>query len=232
MADFTHFDSWIQYESEVLDLGISAAPTVSQYRFLLTNGATITRTMSKAEIASYELLPLNGYTRKTYNPGSGVWDAAQLRYELATVTANVTASGAALQWSAIVLWSNSPTDSAALTISAVDTANDRFTITGHGQINGTEVAITSTGTRPAGTAPNTLYYLKSIDTNTVELYSNVGLTTKIDLTSAGTGTHSLRLIGGRPRGFVNFATQIIGDGATQPLRLDLARASGGNSNGI
>jgi len=232
MADVTHFDSWIQYISEVVDLGTATVPNASQYRFVLTNGLTITRTMNKAQLASAELLPVNGYSRQPWAPGSGVWDATQLRWELASVTANITATGAPIQWSSMLLWANSPTNTAALTMGAIDTATDRITITGHGQSNATEVAVTTTGTLPGGITADTLYYLSSISTNTIELYSNVGLTTKVDITSAGSGTHTLRLCGGRPRCFVNFASQIIGDGATQPLRFDIGHASGGNSNGI
>jgi len=74
----------------------------------------------------------------------------------------------------------------------VNTTTNRITVTSHPFTNAEAVNVTSYGKVPGGISGNTaeFYYIKSIDSNTVELYSDVGLTTIVNLTSAtGGGQH-------------------------------------------
>jgi len=75
---------------------------------------------------------------------------------------------------------------------AVNTTTDRITITDHNHWNADEVTLTSTGTLPAGLALATTYYIKNIDDDTIEFYSDSGLSSIVDITAAaGGGTHTI-----------------------------------------
>jgi len=74
----------------------------------------------------------------------------------------------------------------------VTTGTDRITLTAHFHANADEVTLTTTGTLPAGLALATTYYVRSIDVDTIELYSDSGLTSIVDITAAaGGGTHKI-----------------------------------------
>lgn len=236
MSAFTYFDSWIEYVSNLLYAPTPpAAPNTNQYRVVLTNNLPITRSMTKAELISAELLPTNGYSRKVYAPGTGgsagAWDANQMRYENAPVNVSVSVTNTE-QWSAMLLWSNSPADVTARTVGIVNPTSDRLTIPNHAIASGAELVVTSTGTRPGGTIANTLYYAQIIDTNSIALHSSPALNSLVNITDVGSGTHHVRLAGGRPVLFLNVGTQTIGSGAQQSLSFDLSTANGGDSNGV
>ena len=74
----------------------------------------------------------------------------------------------------------------------VTTGTDRVTLTGHPFTSADSAILTSSGTLPAGLALATTYYIKSIDANTVEFYSDVALANIVDITAAaGGGTHTI-----------------------------------------
>ena len=74
----------------------------------------------------------------------------------------------------------------------VNTTDDRITITSHPFTDVETVVLTTTGVLPAGSNQGDVYYVKSHDANTVELYTNSGLSSKVDITAAaGTGTHTV-----------------------------------------
>ncbi len=79
------------------------------------------------------------------------------------------------------------------TSAAVNTTANTATITAHGQLTGSKVALTTAGTLPTGvTATN--YWLIVVDANTVKFASslaNSALGTAIDLTTPGFGTHTI-----------------------------------------
>jgi len=103
----------------------------------------------------------------------------------------------------------------------VATGTDRITLTAHFHANADEVTLTSSGTLPAGLALATTYYTKSIDVDTIELYSDVGLSSIVDITAAaGGGTHkilrtakNLRITGNDA---FNFGTAFFINTDTQP----------------
>jgi hypothetical protein len=75
----------------------------------------------------------------------------------------------------------------------VNTTTNRITLTGHGWSDGDSAVIrTPAGsTIIAGASVDTEYFVKAIDANTIELYTNSGLTTILDITSAGAGSQEI-----------------------------------------
>lgn len=74
----------------------------------------------------------------------------------------------------------------------VTVGTDRVTLTSHPFTSGQLARLFTSGTLPAGLALATNYYIKSIDANTVEFYSDSALTSIVDITAAaGGGTHTI-----------------------------------------
>jgi len=71
----------------------------------------------------------------------------------------------------------------------VTAANDTIDLVAHGLSNGTLLRLTSTDTLPAGLSTETDYYVVEAATNTFKLSTTEG-GAAVDITSAGTGTHS------------------------------------------
>ncbi len=79
---------------------------------------------------------------------------------------------------------------------AVNPATDVITVTAHGWADGTRVQITTTGTVPGGTALATDYYVINDTVNTIKLAATrddaeAGTPVAINITSAGTGNHTI-----------------------------------------
>jgi len=74
----------------------------------------------------------------------------------------------------------------------LNTTSNRLTIASHGRSDGDLCYLGTTGAFPTlasgSLAAGTAYYVKSIDTDTVELYTDSGLTTIVDFSAAGTGS--------------------------------------------
>jgi len=225
----TSFAAWDERVGRVMYLG-DARPDPSRFRVMLLNGLSVTRNTSKAAIVSAEVLG-GGYLRASYAPSGGVFDSGQNRYELSTVNVDISISGTSIQWSSVVLFADAAAVH-ALTMGAINTSTDRITITAHGLTSATEVAVTTTDVLPGGIVANTLYFARVIDANTIELHTTSALNSIVDITTAGTGTHSLRNATGTPFQFENFAAQTVGAGATQSLRIDWAVMNAGNVNGV
>jgi hypothetical protein len=76
----------------------------------------------------------------------------------------------------------------------VTVGTDLITLTGHPFADNDIVRLTTTGTLPTGLATATTYFVKSVDANTISLYSDYGLTSIVDITdAAGGGTHTVTL---------------------------------------
>ncbi|MBD1995155.1 hypothetical protein H6G00_00745 [Leptolyngbya sp. FACHB-541] len=230
MANWNEHVIWTGRRAEV-DVRGATPPDPSKFRLLLCNGITVTSETNKAAIASAELLQQNGYSRKSYQPAKGSYDTTQKRYEFPVVRVDYTAAGVSLQWSAAVLWADSTAQSSKL-VESINTATDRLTITAHGLLSGNEVAITSTSGLPSGAVANVIYYVKAIDVNTVELYTEPELLNIVNFVNTGSGSIHLRLCGGNPVFFANFQTQLIGQDATYPIEINWAYVSPGNVNGV
>lgn len=102
----------------------------------------------------------------------------------------------------------------------VTAGSDTIDIVSHGYSNGQIFILSSTGTLPAGLAADTIYYVVNAATNTFKLSLTAG-GAAIDITDAGTGTHTLHTqfklpeLGGRT---------LIGAGShlVQTLSIDAA----------
>jgi hypothetical protein len=77
------------------------------------------------------------------------------------------------------------------TVTAND-ATDVLTCAGHGLSTGDTVRITSAGTMPGELSSDTLYYLRDVTTDTFKVSTTLD-GTAVDVSSAGTGTHTLYL---------------------------------------
>jgi hypothetical protein len=81
-------------------------------------------------------------------------------------------------------------------VNGVDTTDDELDITGHAYLTGDgPVQLTTTGTLPGGTALNTNYWIRSRSANAISLFPTladaIADTNEINLTSAGSGTHTV-----------------------------------------
>lgn len=80
-------------------------------------------------------------------------------------------------------------------VEVVTAASDALTLTAHGYTHGYgPVQLTTTGTLPAGSALATNYWLIYVDANNVKLAASLDdvlAGTAVDLTDAGSGTHTI-----------------------------------------
>ena len=89
---------------------------------------------------------------------------------------------------------DSPLPVFTLTPSEVDTASDLITVSNHGLPNGAIIRISTTSTLPAPLNSTTDYWVRSATQNQFALGTSAGATTAINLTSAGVGTHTIRVM--------------------------------------
>jgi len=97
---------------------------------------------------------------------------------------------------------------------AVNTAADQFTITDHGLVAGDNVTFSSSGTLPAGLTAGTTYYVNVAASTTFEVSATYG-GSSVDLTTTGTGTHTVTVVNqemGRTV-YAGFTTAAITSGA-------------------
>jgi len=122
----------------------------------------------------------------------------------------------------------------------VDTGTDIITLSSHGLSDGYVIHVASTGTLPSGLSTNTVYYVRDSTSSTFRLSTSSG-GSAIDITTAGSGTHSAyneiqvpdarsrRIVGVGTGSFVtNFAPADIDTGTeiiTIPFDLTLYTAT-------
>lgn len=178
---------------------LAAAVKPTSLRAILCNFANtagINNQTTLAEILSAELPEENGYARTTLSttPDASAWNPDTSAHRL-TWNQSFSASGISLLYNAgVVLYQGT---TIANRVCSINAATNQLTITGHTLSNADPVTLTvdAGGTYPANgqsVTGTTLLYAKSIDANTIELYTNVGLTTIVDFTSAGSGTRRIR----------------------------------------
>jgi hypothetical protein len=76
-----------------------------------------------------------------------------------------------------------------------DASSNTLTKTGHGLKNGEELFVSSTGALPGGLASSTRYHVINSEDDTFQLATEEN-GDAIDLTNAGSGTHSYAVVGG------------------------------------
>ena len=103
---------------------------------------------------------------------------------------NATSSTLALANTTIVSFSAAATNVSG----AVDSDADTLTLTGHGLTNGDPVTYSS-GVNVAlgGLTSGNVYYVKVINSNTIQLYKEYSLSTLINISSSASGTHTLTI---------------------------------------
>jgi len=103
---------------------------------------------------------------------------------------NATSSTLVLASTIVVSFSAAATNVSG----AVDSDADTLTLTSHGLTNGDPVTYSS-GVNVAlgGLTSGNVYYVKVINSNTVQLYKEYALSTLINISSSATGTHTLTI---------------------------------------
>jgi len=152
---------------------------------------------SFATLLQGELPAINGYARATlgapdssaYNGTLGGW---QLKFDR-----SFSASGADLDYNAIALCPDAASVANLVATGGVNPSTNQVTVNAHGLTDGTRVTLTvdTGGTYPTNgnsVTGATLLYAKNISVNVLELYTDSGLTTIVDWTSAGSGAMRLR----------------------------------------
>lgn len=81
--------------------------------------------------------------------------------------------------------------SVSFATSDVNTSTNRITLPTNTISNGEPVILSSSGVLPAPLVQGSRYFCKKIDPTTAELYTDSGLTTIVDITDVGSGTHSI-----------------------------------------
>ena len=74
---------------------------------------------------------------------------------------------------------------------AVNTATNRVALRGHGLANSEAIQFGSSDSLPAPLRSSVTYYVKVIDSDTVELYADLALSAVVDVTTRGTGSHGI-----------------------------------------
>lgn len=182
--------------TEELGRVYAAAYNSQTFRMLLAVSSIATGTNDGICKWTADELPVgtNGYARDSVTVAqTGAYDSGDGRWEATTEEFSFTASGGSLTYDRAVLICGgvaTPLVAAIAADTAVDPATDRLTATAHGLSNGTRVTVRAQvgGTLPTGLTAGGTYYAKAPDANTLELYSDVGLTSIVNITADGTGT--------------------------------------------
>lgn len=152
-----------------------------------------------AEILQYECIQeVGGYAPQpfVYTPSTALFNATTGYASAPNIIAEFSEALAndGIEHTHVALWQGRGA-TANKVISSVNTTNSRITCNGHGLTNGARAFIRSTGTLPTGAAI-VRDYVKVIDANTIELYTNNTLTTQRTFTTVGTGTLRLQYASG------------------------------------
>ena len=155
--------------------------------------STTTLPTPLAENTEYYVIYIDADTFKfaaTY--GDAVDGTAIDITDTGTGTHSVYAKGGGANMLVWADYSNSTPQNFATT--DVNTGTEEITLTAHGLENFQKVQFTSTGTVPAGLTASTTYYIIVVDANTIKVattYYNAFTGTAINITSVGSGTHTL-----------------------------------------
>lgn len=107
---------------------------------------------------------------------------------------DTNSTGVQLQFAKGIGIAMSITNSAPSAGTFTAAASDVCTKSSHGYLTGLKVQVSTTTTLPAGLSASTDYFVIKIDANTFKLASslvNAQAGTAIDITDAGTGTHTI-----------------------------------------
>lgn len=118
------------------------------------------------------------------------------------------------------VWADTKTDTSLTTKSADDTftaaTTDVCTAASHGFSDRDAFVVDSSGTLPEGLSASTVYYVRVLDENTFTLHTGSSLKPEnmVDITSTGSGTHSLYAVS---EVAITFNPEVAGDQSYLPL---------------
>ena len=160
-------------------------------------------------------------------PGA-IYDASFLRGTITDPILNGSKVTGPLPFSNVVVFNQT-----AKNFTTDFATDDRLDITAHGLPDGTAVRATTTTTLPTGMSPATTYFTKSISANELELYEEVGLTTLVEYTDDGTGTHTLTPWWVAPADVTDVYVEVFGSGGGGAGGTTAAfTSSGGGAGGV
>lgn len=171
----------------------------SGWRVILLNATGgLTQDSTIASLLRYECIQASGgYAPAafSYTNGSATYDTVNLRAQVPFFDAQFTGVGSTYTFThwAMIYGRGA---NANRVITAINTTTNVLTSVGHGLTDGDRVCITGTTTQPGGVSATTVYFANSLTADTFEIHTNVGLTSIVDITSAGTGTIHLRYANG------------------------------------
>lgn len=163
---------------------------------LLINAlSSFSETTDFAQILQYECLQtVGGYAPQTftYTAGTSTYNSSTGYQTTPDLTVNFTEplAGAGYDHTHILLWQGRDAR-ANQVVDGIDTSTNQITVNGHLCVDGDRAFLTSSGTLPGGLTVQR-YYVKAVDLDTVEFYTDEDLTTIVDITSSGTGTLTFR----------------------------------------
>lgn len=176
----TLFGNNAQYSS-LAGLGIQIC-LLSDVSAIALTGANAKQNFFASELTD------SAYNRVVYTLGASTYDSTNKRTS-GTITPAGISPAATLTYNGVALVYGGRTLKPATVVA--NPSPDTFTLAGHSLTDGEEVAIFSVGgSNPTGVS-GTVKYAKSLDANTFEIYSDVGLTSKVTFTDAGTGVIKL-----------------------------------------
>lgn len=218
-------------KNELYMRGVGSAPDPTKFRLLLTNGGALTETSTLAEVIRRELTSV-GYralSRPAYAPTVGSYDVGQTRYEFPYVQASWLPVGSTLVFDKAIMLSGAVATT-PIQITSVNTSTDQFTLSAHGLSNGDKIMfdVDGAGVLPTGLNNTTLYYAKNISSSLFEVYTEVGLINKVDITSTGTSPYYLKYANGNFEFLIDVGGTItVADGTAYNILIGLNSAKSG-----
>lgn len=191
----------IHEDAEVLGIRmlLGSGEVVSTIQGIATTTA-VTRTTSIASIIAGEILEngSTGYQRTNCKPATITtgYDATQQRTEVPQETFEATIPPTVTWGVRSIATIINARAWASRAVSAVDIGANTLTLTGTLPSAGDRVIVTTTGTLPGGIVDGTTYLVLNPSGSAIQLQP-VGGGAAIDLTSAGTGTHTVRSVDGK-----------------------------------
>lgn len=177
--------------------------TMTNYSIILINsGETLSVTTDEAAILQYEPLQVTGGYQPwalTYTAGTSFFD--NVRGYQRTPTFNPVFSeesgGLGYSFTHMFLWQGRSPTQANRAVTSVNSSTNEITVTSHGLSNGDRAFITSTGTRPGGLTIQR-YWVEVVSASVIKFHTASTLDAVVDITTAGTGTLTLRYANGVP----------------------------------
>lgn len=205
---------------------INSDLALGNYRVLLINAlSSFNTTTDLAQILQYECLQtVGGYAPQsfTYTPNTSTFDTGtgyQTTPDL-TVNFSESISGDGYAHTHVLLWQGRGARANQL-VDSINTSTYQITATAHLLIDGDQAFITSTGTLPDGLAIQR-YYVKAVDLDTIEFYTDADLTNQVSISDSGTGTLYLRYATGYLDKY-DTLTGTIEAGQTKPVIVTYER---------